>query len=71
MFLPVTFLPGAQTSLLAAPGSLHSQDHLGGPAASGPVPATPAKCPAPVPAARLRGRSLLGVVVPVLLCLSV
>ncbi|XP_039582417.1 ankyrin repeat and SOCS box protein 10 isoform X3 [Passer montanus] len=60
-----------QTSLLAAPGSLHTQDPPGGPAASGPVPAASAKCPAPVPAARLRGRSLLGVAVPVLLCLSV
>ncbi|XP_063277319.1 ankyrin repeat and SOCS box protein 10 isoform X2 [Prinia subflava] len=59
-----------QTSLLAAPGSLCSQDPPGGPAASGPVPAPSAKCPAPVPAARLRGCSLLGVAVPVLLCLS-
>lgn len=71
MFLPVAFLLGAQTSLLAAPGSLHSQDPPGGAAASGPVPATSAKCPAPVPAARLRGCSLLGVAAPVLLCLSV
>lgn len=71
MFLPVTFLPGAQTSLLAAPGSLRPQDPPGGTAAPGPVPATAAKCPAPVPAARLRGCSLLGVAAPVLLCLSV
>lgn len=71
LFLPVTIFPGAQTSLPAAPGSLHPQDPPGGPAASGAVPATSAKCPAPVPAARLRGRSLLGVAAPALLCLSV
>lgn len=70
VFLPVAFLPGAQTSLLAAPGSLHSQDPPGGPSVSGAVPATSTKCPAPVPAARLRGHSLLGVAAPVLLCLS-
>ncbi|XP_063016718.1 ankyrin repeat and SOCS box protein 10 isoform X3 [Melospiza melodia melodia] len=60
-----------QTSLPAAPGSLCAQEPPGGPAAAGPVPAASAQCPAPVPAARLRGRSLLGVAVPVLLCLSV
>ncbi|KAL9869773.1 ankyrin repeat and SOCS box protein 10 isoform 1-T1 [Geothlypis trichas] len=71
VFLPVPFLPGAHTSLPAAPGSLRAQEPPGGPAAAGAVPAAPAQCPAPVPAARLRGRSLLGAAVPVLLCLSV
>lgn len=71
VFLPVPFLPGAHTSLPAAPGSLRAQEPPGGPAAAGAVPAAPAQRPAPVPAARLRGRSLLGAAVPVLLCLSV
>lgn len=70
-FLPVPFLPGAKTSLLAAPGSLHAQDLPGGPVASGLVSAAPAKRLAPFPAAQLRGRPLLRAAVPVPLCLSV
>lgn len=52
-FLPVTFLPGAKTSLLAAPGSPHAQDLPGGPVAPGPVSAAPAKCLTPFSAAQL------------------